>query len=155
MSESRNNPFRGLIDVASEMNRMRQLGRYGYEPGEMPRERTHATAWIPAADIFARGGDLVLRVELAGVSPQDMDITFHDNVLTISGERKRDLEDRAVSYFVHERYHGVFRRSITLPAGVDQDDITADFDNGLVEIIVEDGAARTEPRRIEIRDKSR
>lgn len=154
MSESRHNPFQGLVDVASEMNRMRQLGRYGYDPGGEERERTHATAWVPTADIFARSGDLVIRVELSGVEPRDIDLTFHDNVLTISGERRSDLNDDEVDFYVHERFYGVFRRNITLPAGVDQDDISADFDNGLVEITVQGGAAGVEPRRIQIRPKT-
>src|SRR5215210_3705925 len=93
MSESHKNPFQGLVDVASEMNRMRQLGRYGYDPGGEERERTHATAWVPTADIFARGRDLVIRVELAGAAPQDIVLTFQESVLTISGERKHDLDD--------------------------------------------------------------
>ncbi len=76
MSESHKNPFQGLVDAASEMNRMRQLGRYGYDPGGEERERTHATAWVPTADIFARGRDLMIRVEFAGVAPQDIDLTF-------------------------------------------------------------------------------
>lgn len=154
MSESQRNPFQGLVDVASEMNRMRQLGRYGYDPGGEERERTHATAWVPTADIFARRGDLVIRVELSGVEPQDIDLTFHDSVLTISGERGSDLNDDEVDYYVHERFYGVFRRNITLPAGIDQDDISADFDNGLVEITVQGGAAGAEPRRIQIRPKT-
>lgn len=153
MSESQKNPFQGLVDVASEMNRMRQLGRYGYDSGGEERERTHATAWVPTADIFARGSDLVIRVELAGVNPRDIDLTFQESVLTISGERRRDLDD-GVSFFVHERFYGIFRRNITLPAGVSQDAISADFDNGLVEITVEGGAAGAEPRRIEIRNRT-
>lgn len=153
MEEGQRNPFRGFLDMASEMNRMRYLGSYGYEPGQEDRERTHATAWVPNADVFARGGDLVIRVELAGVDPEDVDVTFHESVLTISGERKKDLED--VDFYVHERFYGVFRRSMTLPAGIDEDDISAEFRNGLVEITVKGAVAAAEPRRIEIRDMSR
>jgi HSP20 family protein len=152
-SERQTNPFRGFLDMTSEMNRMRQLGMYGYETGQEERERTHATAWVPTADIFARGRDLAIRVELAGVAPQDIDLTFQESVLTISGERKRDLDDE-VSFFVHERFYGVFRRNLTLPAGISEDDISADFDNGLVEITVRDGAVGAEPRRIEIRNRT-
>lgn len=152
MEEGQRNPFRGFLDMASEMNRMRYLGSYGYEPGQEDRERTHATAWVPNADVFARGGDLVIRVELAGVDPEDVDVTFHESVLTISGERKKDLED--VDFYVHERFYGVFRRSMTLPAGIDEGQIGAEFKNGLVEITVK-AAAAAEPRRIEIRDMSR
>jgi hypothetical protein len=54
MSERRD-PFRGFVDSISEWNRMREYGMYGPEPGQEEQRRTHATAWIPNADIFARG----------------------------------------------------------------------------------------------------
>ena len=152
MSEQERNPFRGFLDMASEMNRMRNIGAYGQETGGEDRERTHATAWIPTADVFARGRDLVIRLELAGVAPENIDVSFHENTLTVSGERGKDVDE--VSFYVHERFYGVFRRSMTLPAGVDEDDISAEFDNGLVEITVEGGAANPEPRRIEVRNRT-
>ncbi len=151
MNEPHGNPFQGLIDVASEMNRMRQLGRYGHEAGQ--EERTHATAWVPTADILARGRDLIIRIELAGVDRQDIEVTFHENTLTISGERKNSPLDDAASFYVHERYNGVFRRSMTLPAGLDEDDIKAEFYKGLVEITVRGGAATAEPRRIQVGER--
>lgn len=151
MDEGQRNPFRGFMDMASEWNRMRSLGTYGQEPGQENQERTHATAWVPSADVFARGSDLVIRVELAGVDPEDIDVTFHESVLTISGERKKDLDE--VDFYVHERFYGVFRRSMTLPASVAEDQISAEFVNGLVEITVKGGAAAAEPRRIQIRNR--
>ena len=146
------NPFRGFLDMASEMNRMRHIGSYGYESSQEGQERTHANAWVPNADVFARGRDLVVRMELAGVAPEKIDVSFHQGTLTVSGEREKDVED--VSFYVHERFYGVFRRSMTLPAGIDDDDITAEFENGLVEITVEGGAATAEPRRIEVRNRA-
>ena len=59
-----------------------------------------------------------------------------------------------VRFYVHERFYGVFRRSMTLPAGIDEDDISAEFDNGLVEITVEGAASSSEPRRIEVRNRA-
>ena len=64
MGRARTNPFRGIVDVMSEMNRMRELGRTGYETGQEDQRRTHATAWVPSTDIFARGRDLVIRISL-------------------------------------------------------------------------------------------
>lgn len=151
MNESHGNPFQGLIDMASEMNRMRQLGRYGQEPGQ--EDRTHATAWVPSADIFARGQDLVVRVELAGVDREAIEVTFHENTLTISGERRRDPRDDVSTFYVQERFYGIFRRSITLPAGLNEDDITAEFYKGLVEITVRGGAATAQPRRIRVGER--
>ncbi len=152
MGGKRRNPFRGIVDVMGEMNRMRELGRTGYETGQEDRERTHATAWIPTTDIFARGGDLRIRVSLAGVSRKDVDITFSDGVLTVSGERKSDLDEEEVSFYVRERYYGAFRRNISLPAVIDESRISADFENGLLEITVRGAAATAavEPRRIQI-----
>jgi HSP20 family protein len=128
------------------MNRMRQLGMYGYEPWQEDRERTHANAWVPAADVFAKGKDLIIRLALAGVKRDDIELTLQDNVLTVSGERRRDLDDEEVSFYVHELYYGVFRRSMTLPSGIDESKISAEFDNGLMEITVQGGAATAEPR---------
>ena len=154
--EQSSNPFHGIVDAISEWNRMREvgMGRVGYEARQEDRPRDHATAWLPTTDIFARGNDLVIRVSLSGVYPEDVDITLSNGVLTVSGERRSELDEDEVSFYVRERYYVAFRRSITLPAGIDEDDISADYDNGLLEITVRGGAAAAaEPRRIEIRAK--
>jgi HSP20 family protein len=114
---------------------------------------TQTNAWVPTTDVFARGNDLVIRVSLSGVYPEDVDITLSNGVLTISGERRSELDEDEVSFYVRERYYGAFRRSITLPAGIDESDISADYDDGLLEITVRGGAAAAESRRIEIRAK--
>lgn len=157
MDKERRNPFHGVVDAISEWNRMRELGsgRIGPETGHEARRRTHATAWVPSTDIFARGEDLVIRVSLSGVYPEDVEITFSNGVLTVSGERRSELDEGEVTFYVRERYYGALRRSVTLPAGVDEDDISADFENGLVAITVRGAAAAAEPpRRIEIRNRS-
>ena len=158
MDKGKRNPFHGLVDSISEWNRMRELGsgRIGPETGYEDRRRTHATAWVPSTDVFAKGGNLVIRVSLSGVYPQDVEITLSNDVLTVSGERRSELEDaEEETFYVRERYYGVFRRSWTLPAGVNDDDISADFENGLLEITVRGGAVfAPEPRRIEIGSRS-
>ena len=156
MDKERRNPFHGVVDAISEWNRMRELGsgRIGPETGHEARRRTHATAWVPSTDIFARGEDLVIRVSLSGVYPEDVEITFSNGVLTVSGERRSELDEGEVTFYVRERYYGALRRSVTLPAGVDEDDISADFENGLMEITVRGAAAPEAPRRIEIRNRS-
>jgi hypothetical protein len=85
------NPFRGLIDHMSEMTRMREYAEGGGQAQEDQR-RTHATAWVPTTDIFARRNDLVIRCELAGVYQDDIDITVANGVLSVSGERRSELE---------------------------------------------------------------
>ena len=85
-----------------------------------------------------------------------MELVFSDGVLTISGERRSELDEEEVSFYVRERYYGTVRRSMTLPADIYEGSISADFENGLLEITVLGGsaaaAAAAEPQRIEIRD---
>ena len=149
------NPFEGVSDFFSEMARMREVGRHGYDQAHQSTMRTHATAWVPATDIFAREGDLVIRVELAGVHPEDVELTFSQGILTVTGTRLTELggadED---SFFVRERPYGTFRRAVTLPAGVSEGDISAEFVDGLAEITVTGGASAA-GARIELRHERR
>ena len=157
MDRERRNPFHGIVDAISEWNRMRELGsgRIGSETGQETQRRTHATAWVPSIDMFAKGEDLVIRVSLSGVYPEDVEITFSNGVLTVSGERKSELDEKAeTDFYVRERYYGAFRRGWTLPAGIGEDDISADFENGLLEITIRGGVAAAKPRRIEIGSRS-
>ena len=147
------NPFRGLMDHMSEMTRMREYAEGGGLAAEDQR-RTHATAWVPTTDIFARGDDLIIRCELAGVHQDDIDISLSNGVLTISGERRSGLKEEDLTYYTGERYFGNFRRSISLPDGVEGSKVSADFEDGLLEISIEGGANLPEPQRVRIRSRS-
>lgn len=156
MPYSRRNPFVGVTDFFSEMSRLRALGlRGGPEPRLQDAERTHASAWVPVTDIFARREDLVIRVELAGVDPEDIDFRFAHGVLAVSGTRRTEIDDdRDVEFYIRERFYGEFRRTINLPDGTDQNQISAEFDDGLVEITVRSGVSSADNTRIALADKS-
>ncbi len=148
MAEKGRNPFRGFVDSISEANRMREHWMTGYD-STATRERSHADAWVPTTDIYATSeGDLIIRCELAGVTRDALDITFSNGVLSISGERKEQPEN--VTYYAHERHYGHFRRSMTLPEGVEDEDVNASFENGMLEVLIKGGATAHEPSRIEI-----
>ena len=149
MSERRD-PFRGFVDSISEWNRMREYGMYGPDPGQEEQRRTHATAWIPTADIFARGDDLMIRFELVGVKEEDIDISLTGGVLTVSGERRSELNEEEVHFYTRERSYGNFRRSMNIPEGVDGSKINASFEDGMLELTITGGAAYPEPERIRI-----
>jgi len=155
MPDNPRNPFEGVTDFFSELNRMRELGTHGGEHGREDRQRTHASAWVPATDIFAKDGDLVIRIEVAGLRPEDVAITFSAGVLTVSGERKTELGSGGdESFYIRERFYGSFRRAITLPEGTDDSQIEAEFENGLVELTVRGGVSGAEPKRIALRNRS-
>ncbi len=96
-------PFRGFYDMQGEMNRMfdemfGNLARTGgRQQGDQP------TRWAPALDVLQEDGDIVVRAELPGVRQEDVDITFHNGVLTISGERKAEEQREGSGYYVRER----------------------------------------------------
>jgi len=150
----RRNPFEGVTDYVSELGRMRTLGVHGTDPGGTS-ERNHASAWVPATDILARGDDLVVRIELPGVDPDDVDLLLSHGVLTVSGTRATAAGAAEDDYYVRERYHGAFRRVITLPEGTEADQLAAEFADGLVEITVRHGVRVPEGTRIAMADRSR
>src|SRR5215211_7509916 len=142
-------PFRGFWDMQSQMNRMfnEMLGNLGRSPG---LQLEGLSEWAPAVDATAKDGDLVIRAELPGVKPEDVDIALHGNVLSISGERKAEQEEERGGYYIRERRYGSFSRSFTLPQGTDESKVRARFENGVLEVIVEGAAVLTEPKRIQI-----
>jgi HSP20 family protein len=79
-----------------------------------------------------------------------VDITVQDRVLTISGVRKVEEETERGGYYVRERRHGSFSRSMTLPEGVNEENIRARFEDGVLEVVIQGAAAVREPRRIQI-----
>ena len=155
MARTKSHPVRGFVGLMSEMERIRTLGRTGFGPGPMTPPSTQSTAWVPTTDMFARGSDLVITVELAGVPASDVDVSVFDGVLTVSGARHGESEEEDdVIPFLRERYYGVFRRSLALPEGVDVQTISAEFREGLVTITVPHAAEApaSTPHRIPIQE---
>ena len=147
-------PFRGFYDAHSEVDRLfdEMLGSLGRQRG--PQEGQCLSEWAPAMGVLTKDGDLVIRAELPGVKQQDVDITFQNGFLTISGEHKVDEEEVRGGYHVRERRYGSFRRSMTLPEGTDESKVHARFEDGVLEVTVEGGAVEQAPKRIEIEGAS-
>src|ERR671913_2302925 len=140
-------PYRGFYDMQSEMNRMfdEVFGglsrRSGRQHGDEP------TRWAPVLDVLQDDGDIVVRAELPGVKQEDVDITFQNGVLTISGVRQAEEQKEGSGYYVRERRYGSFRRSMSLPQGTDESSIRARVLDGVLEVRVQGAAAVQEPKR--------
>ena len=124
-------PFRDLVSLQDRMNRLfdesfRGIGR-GAEESDFS-----LGAWAPAVDIFEKDGNIVLKAELPGVDPKDVDVRVENNILTLRGERKLDEEVKKDSYHRVERSYGTFTRSFTLPNIVDTEKIKAEFKDGVL-----------------------
>jgi len=96
-----------------------------------------ARAWIPAVDIYETNGrEYVIKAELPEMKREDINLTFEQSVLTLSGERKASFEDDNGTYHRSERAHGRFTRSFTLPATVDGSRISATYKDGVLTVRV-------------------
>jgi len=140
-------PFRELTALQNEMSRwMGQLtGSAGPGDGQ-------SSTWPPPVDVWETESELVLAFELPGISEDDISVELEDNVLTVSGERTRSQEHSTDRYYRFERRYGQFQRSVTLPAGVDESKIAAEYKNGVLEVRVPK-PEEAKPRRISIGGK--
>jgi HSP20 family protein len=108
-----------------------------------------ARRWIPAMDLAETQDAYVLRADLPGLAPEDVKIELENRVLTVSGERKSEQRSEESGWMRVERAFGAFRRSMTVPAGVDATAITAAFDNGVLTVTVPK-PEQAKPHRVEI-----
>jgi len=133
-------PFRDLQD---RMNRLFSESYRSSPTGE--EDWALGGSWAPAVDIYEQDNNIVLKAELPGVDPKDVDIRLENNTLTLRGERKFDEEVKKENYHRVERAYGAFTRSFTLPTVVDQGNIKAEFKDGVLRV--------TLPKREEAKPK--
>ena len=106
--------------------------------------------FTPAVDIKENDNEIRLELELAGLKPEDVEIIAENGVLTVRGEKRSERkEGDETRYQVIERTYGTFMRTFQLPQGIDEDQIKADFDNGVLTLHIPK-AALPQPKRIEI-----
>ena len=124
-------PFRELSSLQTEMNRL-----FNTAFGDVPNGGTGGAArrWMPPMDLLETDEHFVLRADLPGMTESDVNIELEDNVLTVSGERKAEHEDKREGFYRMERAFGSFSRSLTLPKGVDPEAVNASFDQGVLEV---------------------
>ena len=92
------------------------------------------SGWSPTMDVFDDKDNFVVKAELPGMKKDEIDLSLHDGVLTISGERKHEREAKEGGTFRSERYFGKFQRSVTLPAAVDGNKVSASYKDGILTV---------------------
>lgn len=146
----RRNPFGELTTFQDRLNQLlsQPLGPlWRFAAGGEPA--LTAGAFVPAVDIYEDEHNIILTAETPGVEEKDLNISLENGVLTISGERKMENEEKQDNFHRIERSYGRFTRSFTLPPTVDPDDVKAEFNNGVLKITL---AKREEakPKQIKI-----
>jgi len=140
-------PFREFLDLQKEMDRI--LRRTFGWPWRRP-----TAMWIPPMESYARGNDLVVKLDLPGVEPKDVDISIKDRALTIKGERRQAETVKEEDYYLAETEYGSFERTFSLPKEAKIEDIKATYDKGVLEIVVPQGAAVAEAKKVPIEVKA-
>ncbi len=142
MAVIRWDPFREMTQVQSQFNRLMDQVWGG----------NRQESWMPAIDVFDQKDAVVLKAELAGMDPDDIQIEVEDNVLTLKGERKFEETVDEERYYRVERRYGSFQRSLALPQGVKADEIQAAYDDGILTVTVPK-AEEEKPKKIEVKAK--
>ncbi len=137
-------PFRELDHFRRNFDDMfdRLLG--GWAPEAIHRELN-----APAIESYVENGNIVIRADLPGVDPKDVEITVNDDMLTVRGKRESSKEEKGKNYIHREVAYGSFERSMRLPKGVDANSVKANYQNGVLEVRVQ-APKEMAPRKVPI-----
>jgi HSP20 family protein len=134
-------PFRELASLQSEMSRW--LNGLGEGPGRVTQN------WVPALDVWETENEVVYAFDLPGIPEDAISIEVKDETLSITAEREKTEETSENGFYRFERRYGTFARAVGLPQGVDQEQIAARYENGVLEVRVPK-PVEAKPRKIEL-----
>lgn len=135
-------PLNRLASLRDEMDRL-------FDFTWPTRDSGLFSGWSPALDVHDEKDNLVVQVELPGMKKDGINISLHDGVLTISGERKAERDQKEGETFRSERYFGKFQRSVTLPTQVDGDKVQAAYKDGVLTVTLPKAEA-AKPKQISV-----
>ena len=116
---------------------------------ELARTSQLLSGWTPALDIHEDKDNFIVRAELPGMTREDIDVSLHDGMLSISGERKLDKKYEEAEVYRTERFFGKFQRTVTLPAPVAGDKVKAQYQDGVLTVTLPKTEA-AKPKQIEV-----
>jgi HSP20 family protein len=134
-------PFRELASVQNELSRVMN--------GLLDSNGGSTQSWVPTADVWETDEELVYAFDLPGVSEDKITVELDDGALTIGAERERSQDVSSERYYRFERRYGSFSRTIGVPQGVTDENVSADYRDGVLEVHVKKPEV-TKPRRIPV-----
>jgi len=120
-------PFNRLANLRDEFDRLFDFSWPSRDTGLLG-------GWSPAMDVYDDKNNLIVTLEVPGMKKDDIEISLHDGILTVSGERKEEREQTEGNAFRSERYFGKFQRSLSLPSAVDANKVKASYKDGVLTI---------------------
>lgn len=136
-------PFREMFALQRSMNRLLDQALENETPW------SESPSWGLALDVKENKDEFTVKASVPGVNPDDIEITFTDNVLTIKGETRLEEEKKEEHVHLRERRWGTFSRSLSLPSKVQGENITANYDNGVLTLRLPK-AEEVKPKKITI-----
>lgn len=143
--ESWVSPLDRLTNLRDEINRL-----FDAPFGEFGRESEVFTGWSPALDVYEDKDTIMVKVELPGMKKEQIELSLHDNTLTISGERKTERAENSDNASRSERFLGRFQRTVTLPKPVDPNKVNARYKDGILTVTLSK-TEESKPRQIEVK----
>ena len=143
MVVTRWDPFREIATLQNRVNGLFQ------DYGRGQDELTTTTSFVPAVDVYEDEHKVILKLEIPGVSQEDVDIRVENNTLTVRGERKFEKEEKEENFHRIERRYGSFARSFTLPNTLDTENVQANYEHGVLKIELAK-RAEAKPRQIKV-----
>ena len=107
--------------------------------------------WVPEIEVLQKNGEFIVRADLPGMKKENIKVEITENILTLSGERKEEKEEKREGYYRSERSYGSFYRQIPLPEGAKVDTANAEFKDGVLEITLQAPERQPQARRLEIK----
>ncbi len=135
-------PFTGLAEIQDEVNRLFDTS--------LRRHVGFDGVFSPALDVVVEKDNVLVKADLPGLGKDDISVTLQDNYLTIKGEKKHEVEQKEANYFLSERVHGSFTRTIELPVAVDAARIEARFKDGVLHVTLPK-TEQAKPKQIEVK----
>jgi HSP20 family protein len=142
---TRFDPFRDLVQLQDRVNRLFQES--AAQTG--PEEGFTTSSFVPPVDIYENEHNIVLKLEVPGVDQKELDIRIENNTITIRGDRKFEKETKEENYHRVERRYGSFQRSFGLPNTVNPEQVTADYNNGILTVTLAK-RAEAKPKQIKV-----
>jgi len=129
-------PFRELAPFRDFERMRREMDRFwdSFFDGGLRRTTEEGGEWLPSLDVAETKDELVVKAEVPGMEPKDIDISLSDGVLTIKGGKKKEKEEKEADYHLVERSYGAFTRSVRLPKEVQSDKISASYKDGILNV---------------------
>ena len=147
MTLMRWDPFREMVSLREAMSRL--FDESFVHPLDRWSERAEGGSAV-SMDMYETDDNLNLDIDLPGLKPEDVDVTIHDNRLTVKGEYEADEEGKRGDVHVRERRYGKFQRSVTLPTPINSDAVEANFQDGVLKLTLPK-AEEARPKQIPVK----